>query len=126
MGNKRALALGTYEGAKYHPFTGGDKIVEGVLADDIAVDSTDDYGVLNKKTLGGYDLFISYTEFDDTRLPDEAAAALVSFVAGGGGLLAIHNGISITIRRCWRNMSTAGSSGLLPGRMDSGSAKSSI
>ncbi|WP_438431285.1 ThuA domain-containing protein [Gorillibacterium sp. sgz500922] len=98
MAIKKALALGTYEGAPYHPFTGVDKVLEQVLADDFAVDCTDDYGVLNDKTLSGYDLFISYTEFDGVELSDEAAAALVSFVARGGGLLAIHNGISLQRR----------------------------
>lgn len=91
----KALALGNYAEVKYHPFEGVDREIEACLEDVAEVRSTGDYGVLNKETLGDYDLFVSYTEFANEPLPREQATALLQYVAGGGGLLVIHNGISL-------------------------------
>jgi len=91
----KALALGNYTGAKYHPFTDVDKEIEAIFAGKIQVTSTDDYSLLCKDVLQDYNLFISYTEFMDEPLSAESTASLLSFVAKGGGILAIHNGISL-------------------------------
>lgn len=95
MEKLKALALGNYLDAKYHPFTDVDKEIETIFQGSIDVNSTDDYNVLNKENLQEIQLFISYTEFSDQPLPAHQTAALLSFVANGGGLLAIHNGISL-------------------------------
>lgn len=95
----KALALGNYENVKYHPFEGVDREIEACLEDVATVECTGDYSVLNKEKLSGYELFISYTEFADEPLPQDQAAALVQYVAGGGGLLVIHNGISMQRNR---------------------------
>lgn len=91
----RALALGHYRDVKYHPFEGVDRELAGILGGSLTVDCTEDYGALNGANLLGYQLFISYAEFSDTPVAPEQEAALLSYVAQGGGLLAIHNGISL-------------------------------
>lgn len=91
----RALALGQYRNAKYHPFEGVDSELAGIFEGNMTVDCTDDYGALNAAKLSGYRLLISYAEFSDTPVAPEREAALLAYVAQGGGLLAIHNGISL-------------------------------
>jgi len=91
----QALALGNYSDAIYHPFEGVDKEIEQIFQGKIDVRSTGDYGMLNEEYLAPYRLFISYTEFLEEKLSPARTAALLSFVARGGGLLAIHNGISL-------------------------------
>ncbi|MFF2483913.1 ThuA domain-containing protein [Paenibacillus sp. NPDC058071] len=99
MSKFKALALGNYTGVKYHPFEKVDREIEGSLEEVAEVTSTGDYSVLNKETLKDYDLFISYTEFADQPLAQEPVAALLDYVANGGGLLVIHNGISLQKNR---------------------------
>lgn len=91
----KALAVGSYSEVKYHPFAGVDKELQGILEQDMEVTCTEDLTVFNKETLSSYDLVISYNEFSDHRLPQDQVAALLSYVADGGGLLVIHNGISL-------------------------------
>lgn len=93
--NMKAIALGQYEGAKYHPFTRVDREIQAIFEHMMDVECTDDYAVLQKDKLEDYDLFISYTEFSDQEIPADQADALISYVANGGGLLVIHNGISL-------------------------------
>ncbi|MGO4547218.1 ThuA domain-containing protein [Paenibacillus sp. 2TAB23] len=90
------IALGHYSDARYHPFNEIDKEIEQIFEGKIQVESTDRYERLNTDSLSVCELFISYTEFiKEKPLPAEQVAALLSFVANGGGLLAIHNGISL-------------------------------
>ncbi|RED64895.1 ThuA domain-containing protein [Cohnella lupini] len=95
MSNIHALALGNYADAIYHPFEGVDKEIESIFRGAIDVRSTGDYGMLKEEYLEPYRLFISYTEFVEEKLSPARTAALLSFVARGGGFLAIHNGISL-------------------------------
>ena len=95
MKKLKSIALGNYSDAKYHPFTNIDKNIEEIFQEFIDRKSTDDYTVVNNDSLGEYELFISYTEFADDPLPQASTAALLSYVANGGGLLVIHNGISL-------------------------------
>ncbi|MFC5470625.1 ThuA domain-containing protein [Cohnella suwonensis] len=95
MSDIQALALGNYSDAIWHPFAGIDKEIEGIFAGNIDVRSTGDYGMLKEEYLAPYRLFISYTEFLEEKLPQDRVAALLSFVAKGGGFLGIHTGISL-------------------------------
>lgn len=95
MSTVQALALGNYSDAIYHPFSGVDKEIESIFDDRIHVRSTGDYGMLHEEYLAPYKLFISYTEFLEEKVSPSRTAALLSFVARGGGMLAIHNGISL-------------------------------
>lgn len=92
----KALALGHYTDARYHPFNDIDKELESIFEGRLQVESTDQYERLNTEELSSHRLFISYTEFmREKPLPADQVAALLSYVASGGGLLAIHNGISL-------------------------------
>lgn len=95
MSTLQALALGSYSEVKYHPFAGVDREIEQIFAGDLQVHSSEDHGLLHKETLSDYKLVISYTEFSDEKIPAEQSGALLSYVAGGGGLLVVHNGISL-------------------------------
>lgn len=95
MTTHQALALGDYKHAKYHPFTDVDREIEKIFEGEFAVTSTEDYEQLDPRVLESYSLVISYTEFAKEPLPSAQTAALLSYVANGGGLLAIHNGISL-------------------------------
>jgi uncharacterized protein len=91
----KVLALGSYSEVKYHPFAGVDNALTSILQDEFEVTCTEDLTLLNAESLSSYKLVISYTEFSDDPLPQEQVAALLSYVAGGGGVLVIHNGISL-------------------------------
>ncbi|GAB6931174.1 hypothetical protein JCM10914A_51570 [Paenibacillus sp. JCM 10914] len=91
----KAIALGQYEGARYHPFTLVDDEIKAIFSDVMEIECTEDYAALQADKLKTYDLFISYAEFSDQEITEEQAQALVSYVEDGGGLLVIHNGISL-------------------------------
>jgi len=96
MDRALALALGDYVDARYHPFGGIDAELKAIFEGRIEMEATDQYARLNAENLSAYRLFISYTEFAKEKpLPAGQVAALLSYVACGGGLLAIHNGISL-------------------------------
>lgn len=91
----KALAVGSYSEVKYHPFAGVDVELGNILEGTVEVTCTEDLSMFNEESLSSYQLVISYNEFSDHPLPQEQVAALLSYVAGGGGLLVIHNGISL-------------------------------
>ena len=95
MSRVKALALGSYSEVKYHPFEGVDRELQNILEHDMELTCSEDLTLLNQKELSGYPLVIAYTEFSDHPLPQDQVAALISYVANGGGLLVIHNGISL-------------------------------
>ena len=95
MNRVKALALGSYSEVKYHPFEGVDRELQNILVEDIALTCSEDLTLLNPKDLSSYPLVIAYTEFSDHPLPQEQVAAFISYVVNGGGLLVIHNGISL-------------------------------
>ncbi|WP_379146412.1 ThuA domain-containing protein [Paenibacillus sp. sgz500992] len=95
MSEGKALALGSYSEVKYHPFAGVDHEIKRILSPDLQVEASEDYSLLNKDNLEGLKLVIAYTEFSDQKIALEQSAALLSYVAGGGGLLVVHNGISL-------------------------------
>ncbi|WP_438495403.1 ThuA domain-containing protein [Paenibacillus sp. IHBB 3054] len=95
MSEWKALALGSYSEVKYHPFAGVDHEIKHILSPDLQVEASEDYSLLNKDNLEGLKLLIAYTEFSDQTIAPEQSAALLSYVAGGGGLLVVHNGISL-------------------------------
>lgn len=95
MSSFKALAFGSYTEVKYHPFTGVDREIEQLLEPEFQVGSTEDYGLMNKEQLSDCRLVVSYTEFSDEKLSAAQSGALLSYVAGGGGLLVVHNGISL-------------------------------
>ncbi|MEK3833160.1 ThuA domain-containing protein [Paenibacillus sp. FSL R7-0128] len=95
MSSYKALAFGSYTEVKYHPFEGVDRELEQLLEPELQVVSTEDYGRMNQAELAECRLVISYTEFSEEQLPAAQSGALLAYVAGGGGLLVVHNGISL-------------------------------
>lgn len=91
---KKAILIGNYTNVSYHPLKGPDKELGDILKD-FEIDLTENYDRFSGSNLRSYDLCISYTE---DRLSDAQVAGLCSYVLGGGGLLAIHNGISVNAR----------------------------
>lgn len=88
------LVLGNYTNVSYHPLKGPDKELQEILQG-FEIEFTEDYDRFCGTSLRPYDLCVSYTE---DRLSDEQVAGLCSYVLNGGGLLAIHNGISVNAR----------------------------
>lgn len=93
---KKVLLLGNYQ-AKYHPVGEfGRRMAE--LFEDVKVAVTEEAEELRLLKEKAYDLCVIYREFDEEPLSDEQTAVLLAFVAEGGPLLALHNGISIQTR----------------------------
>jgi len=93
---KNVIFLGTAN-AKYHPMEGIDIRISELLGE-MNVIATEDTGVLNPLQLNECTLFILYREFDLPPLSDSETAALLCYVAAGGSLLVLHNGISVQER----------------------------
>lgn len=96
---RKALVLGDYKNFTYHPFTNMDQAVTEVLSEDFEAICTEDYSQLQPENITKYDLVITYTESWQREFSDEETAGLIGFVNNGGGLLAIHNGVSIQARQ---------------------------
>lgn len=90
---KKALILGTYVNPPYHPFQEVDGVLQTLLSPDFEITLTDDFSFLNRLT--DFDLLVSYIDRFDQELPDGAGDAILSFVKQGGGLLCLHNGLSL-------------------------------
>lgn len=94
---RKAIVIGDYTKVEYHPLKGPDKELTGILSDfDVAF--TEDYDRFKEENLCGYDLCISFTDRWKAKMTDEQTAGLLAYVCRGGGLLIIHNGISIQTR----------------------------
>lgn len=92
-GRPAALVFG-HRVAPYHPLGAVEPALSLILGGDCALRFTEDTGEL-AAGLAEVRLIVGYADVWDTVLADEAAAGLVAFVARGGGLLVLHNGI------CW-------------------------
>ncbi len=95
---RKALVLGDYEDAPYHPLSAVEEEFVSVLGDEWELTFTDDYRVLEAGGAAGFDLFVSYADCWFKEL-EPSAAGLLSFVAGGGGLLVVHTGVALQKRR---------------------------
>jgi len=104
MVNRRAILIGTREGAQWHPLGGIDGELRGILTELCDLDVTTDYQGLLALEDGVYDLLIAYADTWDLALDDAQMAAVITFVAKGGGLLVLHNGISFQKRNEFRDL----------------------
>jgi uncharacterized protein len=91
----KALVIGDYSKAQYHPLTDVDKELMDIFKDKIQVQCTDDYERFQFESLKDFDLCISYTDCWGEKITQQQVGGILSFVANGGGLLVIHNGISL-------------------------------
>jgi len=89
----KTLIIGTYVNAPYHPFQQVDQVLADLLGP--GADMTDDLSRVLTMEKEGYTLCVSYIDRFDAPLPEGVAEAILSFVRHGGGLLCLHNGISL-------------------------------
>lgn len=94
----KALLLGDYENAPYHPLGAVEETLLSILSTDWEIAPTDRYELLASEELNQYRLCISYADRWESPLTSEETAGLLRYVAGGGGLLILHNGISLQAR----------------------------
>ncbi|GIP54456.1 ThuA domain-containing protein [Paenibacillus vini] len=94
----KALLIGDYIEAPYHPLGAVEERLREILEAEWQVTATDDYDSLQYENISAYQLCISYADRWDHPITSSQTAGLISYVAGGGGLLALHNGISLQAR----------------------------
>jgi type 1 glutamine amidotransferase len=92
------LLLGDNVLAQYHPLQAVEKELMELLQDRFAIDSTEDYEIMSGNGLAPYDLCIVYTDRWGIPAASSQVGGLLGYVAGGGGLLILHNGISLQAR----------------------------
>jgi type 1 glutamine amidotransferase len=93
---KDIIFLGTAS-AIYHPMEEIEVRLTELLKPCNVVSSADTK-ILNTLQLSTCALCILYPEFEQPEFKDPETAALLSFVAQGGSLLVLHNGISVQLR----------------------------
>lgn len=98
MASIRTLLIGDITEAPWHPLEPARVQLESILGEPFDLDSTEDYERLAGLDKEQYPLCISYTDCWDRDISSEIAAGLLRYVASGGGLLVIHNGISLQVR----------------------------
>ena len=98
MDKRKALLLGSYTHPKFHPLQGIDKQITHLLNDMFTVQCTENHKMLHESNLYPYELCIAYSDLWDERVSPRQTAGLLSYVSGGGGLLVIHNGVTLANR----------------------------
>jgi len=91
----RALLVGDYTNAPWHPLGPAQEALERILGGEFEFTATEDYEQFAQLDRGNYSLCISYIDCWDRSLTPAQTAGLLQYVAGGGGLLVIHSGISL-------------------------------
>jgi type 1 glutamine amidotransferase len=95
---RKALLLGDNVHAQYHPLQAVEQELMELLENQFAIVSTEDYEIMTGYGLAPYDLCIVYTDRWGTPAASSQVGGLIGYVAGGGGLLVLHNGISLQAR----------------------------
>lgn len=90
-----ALLVGDVTNPPWHPLEPVREQLEAILGDAFAIEATEDYDRMAALDKAVHPLFISYTDCWDKSLTPEQTAGVLRYVAGGGGLLVIHSGISL-------------------------------
>ena len=90
---KKACILGDYKDIKYHPLSVIEDALLGVFGHYAECEIITDYASLIPGDLDRYSLVVDYISGWDNKGNDNAAAALLSYVAGGGQMLCLHNGV---------------------------------
>jgi type 1 glutamine amidotransferase len=89
-----ALLVGSREGAEWHPLDGVDSELSAILGGICELEVTTDRDRLAALEEGRFELLIAYDDAWKSALTDAQMAHVIRFVAGGGGILVLHNGIS--------------------------------
>ena len=90
----RALLIGTGDEAPWHPVSAVAAELTLLLAEVCELEVLVDADRLSSLETDGIRLLVCYADTWETALTDKQTAGLIRFVAGGGGILVIHNGIS--------------------------------
>ena len=90
---KKAIFIGDYKSPKWHPANDIENELCKILHGYAKIDAVEDYGGLRLKDLSEYDLCINYVDCWDDKASKKTVAAFLCYVAQGGGMLTIHNGI---------------------------------
>lgn len=99
MNKKKSILLGDYTHPKFHPLQGVDVQISHILNDVISVQCSENKNLLLEEHLKPFDLCICYFDLWDEKISPQQTAGLLSYVSRGGGLLIVHNGISVGNRR---------------------------
>ncbi|MCI3922384.1 ThuA domain-containing protein [Paenibacillus sp. TRM 82003] len=93
---RNALLVGdTGDNAPWHPLEPARAEMENIISTAFDIEATDDYDRFATLDRGRTSLCISYTDCWNGAATAEQTAGLLAYVAGGGGLLVVHNGISL-------------------------------
>lgn len=95
MSVKQILLIGDDYPGVWHPLEQVAQELEQILEGELRLTVTQNYDDLSTLDTTEYAACISYADIWTRTLTSEQIAGLLKFVAGGGGLLAIHNGISL-------------------------------
>lgn len=87
--------VGDATDAPWHPLEPARQEVAAILGDEFQITATEDYDSFEALKIEEYPICISYTDCWKRDLTREQTAGLLRYVAGGGSLLVIHNGISL-------------------------------
>ncbi|QHW31167.1 ThuA domain-containing protein [Paenibacillus rhizovicinus] len=91
-----ALLLGDLTAPRYHPLQAAMEEIRTIFGEEeLAWTVTEDYGCLRGSELAPFDLVVSYSDAWRSKKAREEVAGLLGYVSGGGGLLVMHNGISL-------------------------------
>ncbi|MEC0092438.1 ThuA domain-containing protein [Paenibacillus macquariensis] len=93
--NRKCLLVGDYTHPKFHPLQGVDTQISHILKDVMSVQCSENKNMLLDNNIQQFDLCISYLDLWDEKISPQQTAGLLSYVSRGGGLLIIHNGISL-------------------------------
>ncbi|MBO7748152.1 ThuA domain-containing protein [Paenibacillus sp. MWE-103] len=91
----RTLLLGDFAAAPWHPLEPARAELDAALGPEFALEATEDYDALSRLDHAEHPLCISYADCWDRTPTPAQTAGLLRYVAGGGGLLVVHNGISL-------------------------------
>ncbi len=94
------LLLGTRDGAPWHPLGAIEADLRACLEGLGSFEVTGEAEHLEE--LGGVSLLVCCADLWERTLTDEETGGLLRFVAGGGGLLVLHNGICFQKRPSFR------------------------
>ncbi|MFF2888694.1 ThuA domain-containing protein [Paenibacillus sp. NPDC057967] len=91
----KLLLIGDNVHSTWHPLEPARQQLHTIAADSFELVPTEDYDKLKTLEEDGFSAVISYADCWNRKLAAEQIVGLLRFVAGGGGLLVIHNGISL-------------------------------
>lgn len=98
MDKRKCLLLGDYTHPRFHPLQGVDQQISEILNDLLTVQCSENKKLMRIEHLASYDLCIAYNELWNETVSPQQTAGLLSYVSGGGGLIVLHTGASLTKR----------------------------